>query len=864
MAKPNFQEILLQKGDKIALAAGGVLALLLAVLGIVSFAGAESPSGTVTKFKSATDNVSRGLKSEGESAPELPIWVNKSSTSKAMPMDAFALIGKPFEPIHQPDTRRTNPQVMPVVSSQVDLIRGPMRALDIYIDGAGAERVVRMGVLKEKSKAGTENLASKAMTDAALKRLNAGSRAQSKTGTINRPRPGMGGPGGAPGMGGPGMGGPGGGAPGMGGAGMGGPGGGAPGMGGPGGGSGFGGGEGGSEGGGGFAGGMPGMPGMGGGTGGGFASAARSDLAVEYATPEDVQSKGLQLAETVYPLRGVLIHAAFPLKEQLEEIRRSLRARDIYEAISLSSAVVDGVAMTGPVFRGFEVERRRIGRDGTPTEWSVFDHENEYFREISTRVWANAPDAGEIGYFMKQGDQSYRQRLMAPLPALADNLAEYPRLRMKPIQDTITKLKEQGKQPPTLTEWQRRFSGNLGDSNPYAPVGQSGAGNTGAGAGGLGSEAGGPGGGSRPGMPGMPGGPGMVGPGGPGMAGPGMPGVGGPGVGGPQPPRLGAPGNPAGGTPGLGNLMNANQAQLDSDYLLLRFLDTTVKEGESYQYRIRVKLHNPNFGKKGLTTRNEEAETEILYGPWAMVSDTATVPAESFFYAYKSADYLTKVTKLVEEHGKELAIRNYTEEKAVNEGRRAVVQVQDWMQQVRIDGTEKREPVGTWVVAEIPVMPGYPIARRALVELPLWSAGLNNYVLRDVSGGTKIFGIKDPKHQPKGWPVPFNTGSLLIDFEGGNFKTRINDKEVLDEAETELLILRSDGKVQVRSSATDMADTQRVANNNRWNSWLDIVRQRKDSAAATGSAGAPGGFGRQPGGPGGGSPGGGSPGGGGR
>jgi hypothetical protein len=342
-----------------------------------------------------------------------------------------------------------------------------------------------------------------------------------------------------------------------------------------------------------------------------------------------------------------------------------------------------------------------------------------------------------------------------------------------------------------------------------------------------------------PGVGGSPGGPGM--PGGPGAPGgrPAFPG--GPGSG------IGMPGGPG---------MTQSAALPESEYLLLRFMDTTVKEGESYQYRIQVKLQNPNFGTKEKTTRNDEREKEILYSPWAMVGDIATIPAESFFYVYKSSDYLNKATKLAEENGREIAIRNFTEEKAVAEGRRAVVQVQDWMMQVRIEGTEKREPVGTWVVTEIPVAPGYPIARRALVELPLWSAGLNNYVLRDVGGGTKIMGIKDPKHMPKGWPVPFNTGALLVEFEGGKIKTKVSDKEINDEAETELLIIRPDGKVQVRSTAQDMADAQRVANTNRWNSWLDLVRQRKDTGTRAGGNNPGGDFGRSaPGGSPGGSPG---------
>ena len=61
--------------------------------------------------------------------------------------------------------------------------------------------------------------------------------------------------------------------------------------------------------------------------------------------------------------------------------------------------------------------------------------------------------------------------MWAPLPKLADELAKWPDLTMKPILENIKKLEEAGKQPVTPTEWQKRFEKTSGSENPYAPFG---------------------------------------------------------------------------------------------------------------------------------------------------------------------------------------------------------------------------------------------------------------------------------------------------------------------------------------------------------------------------------------------------------
>ena len=97
----------------------------------------------------------------------------------------------------------------------------------------------------------------------------------------------------------------------------------------------------------------------------------------------------------------------------------------------------------------------------------------------------------------------------------------------------------------------------------------------------------------------------------------------------------------------------------------------------------------------------------------------------------------------------------------------------------------------------------------------------------------------------KGWPINFRTANVLIGFEGGKVRTKLNDKDVVDDADTELLILQPDGKMLVRNSGLDAKDRQRTDRKTTWDDWLKRVQARKDTAVdpAAGSGGRPPGFG---------------------
>jgi len=288
----------------------------------------------------------------------------------------------------------------------------------------------------------------------------------------------------------------------------------------------------------------------------------------------------------------------------------------------------------------------------------------------------------------------------------------------------------------------------------------------------------------------------------------------------------GAPPGQPGGAPGQPGGAFANAADSDVEHLLLRFIDCDVQPGITYEYRIRVLMLNPNYGKPGVVSNPEYAKEnyKTLKGPWRQLPDQITVPPEFHLYAYDAAEYRKKID---DAHRSNKALLSLLQAKESQ----AVVQVQNWMEQVRLG--DRREPVGAWVVAEMPVGRGEYVGKKQYVKLPLWDSAHREYRLREVPEEAIRArpGQKKPE-QPLGWLIDFSAPprSVLVDFEGGKVRAPKPGGGTIDEdAAVEVLILRPDGKLTVRNSAADMADKERSERNQIWDTWVKTVEQRKPS-----------------------------------
>lgn len=748
MAKKSGSNFFLEKGEKLAIGLGVTGLVGFLIWGVMSFSAAEDPKAIEDKIKKTTQNVQTRVNGQGQPAPKLPEWVDKKAEFTPVSARDYAMVASPFEPISQPDMLRENPRVLGITQWQLDVIRGPMRALDIDI-GRDGETLV--GVLTTRKVAEKDLVKFRDGLKNLTPRLPGKNPPRFNPKLPNRPNPG-------PGT---------------------------------------------------VA--RPGAPeGDPYGTGSNAAgpSGQRSeDKAVEYMTLEEAGKKGLPLAETIIPMRMVVVSAAFPVKAQLEEIQRALRLQSVADAAlestgGTAAGVVGGAPPVGgpvvagpgipgavkgpgtgqaPIFDGFDVERRVIPA-GTPPEelekqeWVPFDHLGEYWK-IRSRMLETQPDEGYLPYFVR-----YEQKMTAPLPKLISGLAEYPPIRLPAIVDAVAKLREAQKPVLTPSDLEKRFGKPAGDVNPFAPVG------------------------ANSGVTGNFGDP-------------------------KQPPVFDPKKDP-----------KNDQGVTDVDTMMIRFLDPTVDSGYSYQYRIRVRMKNPNFGKDDKVREKSEAKKEFLEGSWVAIPDLAVLPPDNHLYAYDPDKYLESAKVAVEDvltnvpAGKRGAaifnMNTLLHFKEIQNGKQAVVQFQTWMPKVLATGN-KSEPVGTWVLAEIPVAVGEYIGKRTLVKLPLWSSSLSNYVLRELGGGIKIFGIPADS-QPKGWAVPFKTKLILVDFEGGKPTEKVGNKTISDTASTELLILRTDGKLMLKNSGRDMADEEREKRNSDWEKWIADVKDRKEGGTGTG------------------------------
>jgi hypothetical protein len=726
MAKMNFKNLLLEKGERLGIyAAAGLMALLI-VFAAYSAMDAKSPDKTVEDFTNSVKKIDQDIKNPNPQAPDLPDWAKGKYKVELVDGRAYPTVYPWFDPIAQPDNKRQNPRVLPVAEFQVDFVAPKVLAIDITDDG-------KVGLL-EFRKTGNQQAPNleqwrQQYQGKQLKNIPKGKSAAPQ----HNPGAGFGPPGAMP---------PGAGfGPPPGGSGY--PGGSFPPAGGsfpPAGGS-FPPGAMSEEGGGRMfpPGGMPGM----GGYGAQFDTNAQRGE-VRYVSLDDEQAfKGKSLAMSIFPKRMVVIHAAFPYKEQLDEIRRALKLDSIAQVFQTDGAT--------PLFKGVDLERRMVFANRA-SEWQPLDY-NQNYVPIYKRLVAEHPDPEDLNYVKMH----YAHKLWMAYPEALQTT--YPEVRMKTITDTIQKQKDLNK-PPVQAKADNRLKG---EGDIFAPIG---AQNTGGNLfGNMNMEEAGMG----AGMMNLP----------PWMRG--------------KAQKM---------TTSDENVGQTGQQEA-IDYILVRVFDADIRPGVKYQYRLRVKMENPNFKKKDLMSRPSDADKEVLEGEWAEMKGTVSVPPENYLYVSEPSG---------DKKGPQL-----------KEGQ-ALLQVQRWVPQVQFD--RNREPFGDWFVAEVPVNRGTYVTGKQLVTIPLWSSERFGFVMRELPP-EKFAKSKEPR---RGVLMDLSSRDLLVvDIEGGKYSrffAKPGTKPVDDEAAYEVLFLNeNDGTLQVRNSATDKEDSARKEREERWKKWVEEVEK---------------------------------------
>jgi hypothetical protein len=254
------------------------------------------------------------------------------------------------------------------------------------------------------------------------------------------------------------------------------------------------------------------------------------------------------------------------------------------------------------------------------------------------------------------------------------------------------------------------------------------------------------------------------------------------------------------------------------DFIYVRAYDADFRDGFTYQYRMRVKVKNPNYGKTDQVSKKSDAETEELpptEEQWFVIPDKVKVPRSAYVYVIdplKPANTIKPLPTPNRDKGQ------------------AVVQFQRWIDYL-YPSAQVKEPVGDWVQSELIATRGQYVYGLAFTPVPFWSPTENAFVLRELPGEKTPKG-KDPRRGVELYPVQRHT-LLAVDVAGGkppqaaakvppNVGQPPNRAGLIDDqSAAEVLFMLPDGSMEVHSSAHDRADADRKERDEHFKKWVE-------------------------------------------
>lgn len=486
----------------------------------------------------------------------------------------------------------------------------------------------------------------------------------------------------------------------------------------------------------------------------------------EYVAIEDLEKlNDARPAVRALPVRGVLIEGVLPLKKQLEEVQRALHLPTLQAALQETQ------------FRGFNLQRREIVPGRAPEEWDdkkhMIPHESNYrvLAALAGKEWARDDPKYDAVRF---------SGLWMNLPQLIGDHT-YPALegQFEKIKETLDNLRQRDQ--PVLAVRPRQFDQNA-EFDPYS----------------LDPTSGQPQGGAQ--QPLAPGAGAKLGAGGAGA---------GAKPGGGQQPDGGVAGGAAkpggkGEEVGLGGYQ-IPQGWEPPEYCLFRVIDVTpMAPGKTYQYRMQVRMANPNLGRDKEVAYPELAKKKEIESPWFELPGSVRIPPDLHIYA-------------VDLKEAEPRARHYQDMPADKD--QMAFQLQKWVEEVNpTGGARKPVPVGEWTVLDrILIHKGEYVGGTYAVELPAFDFAQEDYILAAFS---------DPRLlAAKRVEVNFSDGTppLLVDFGGG----AVTYGKVKDQAPREVLLFTPDGKLLAHDPKADKdEEDKRKKRLDEWRNLVRTIRQR--------------------------------------
>lgn len=274
---------------------------------------------------------------------------------------------------------------------------------------------------------------------------------------------------------------------------------------------------------------------------------------------------------------------------------------------------------------------------------------------------------------------------------------------------------------------------------------------------------------------------------------------------------------------------NAGGDSYIPEYVLVRVVDVKIEPGKYYQYRLKVKMANPNYERSDVASPEYKVKETLESSEWKELPQIVKVPTEEYFYVVDEA------------HGKSTReiMRTIPPESAQYKmmranappptGEQVAFQFHRWVettQQSRKD-TEPI-PVGEWAVADrVFVARGEYIGRKVRIDIPIWKYTQNMFILpaeeQKPTRGSR-------GRIPTGIDVDFSqeppeSNLILVDFEGGRVSSQT--PKVDDTCALEVLMLSPDGKLLARNSVKDTNDDERKDRRDKVLKRIQDVREGK-------------------------------------
>ena len=472
--------------------------------------------------------------------------------------------------------------------------------------------------------------------------------------------------------------------------------------------------------------------------------------------PEDkVGSR--ELAQEIQPYRMVLISAAFPYKAQLEQFKLALRFSDIEKMLA------DDKIHGGLEFAGINVQRRqaRPGESIADKDWATRPWVDLLIEPAMKQVMILAADTDKSEQDEKLEHFGIifppdQNRLVMPRPKLDDRLhkEKYPEELPQSVEKSLADMEQATKGQGPAIQ-KKKSKFDLESFDLF----------------------------------------------------------------GDQEKTTDPNAQATGAKPqGSQTIQNTTEETPRPDKILVRFYDTTVEPGMTYQYRVQVRMANPSYKNESkAVSKNITLEKEIR-GGWAEMPESVRVPDELVFYA---------------------ADEKRSEGHVYNTG--APMQVQRWIEKIRTDPSNPRSEilVGDWSVLERDIVRrGEYIGAVKETEVPIWWPTLKKYQFALHPEEAKKRGApRSSRRQGPGMPVNFNSEALLVDFEGGKHTYQVGANKIVDESPIEVLVLTKDGKLVVHDSKTDTENEERAKRVEEWKTTLRNVKEDSDNKNPSGKPG---------------------------